>query len=90
MTTKPNKTLIGAGPRRESPRRLRFAMRSTKARKTRSTTNLAIYDVNPHLVEAGDGLEAVGSSTNHSSNLWADHISYSGFPTAWTWNIRTA
>ena len=75
MTTKPNKTLIGMG-RGANLRGASFAMRSYEGAKNQIYRNLAIYDVNPHLVEAGDDLEAVGSSTNHSSNLWADHISY--------------
>src|SRR5574344_2095327 len=75
MTTKPNKTLSGMG-RGANLRGASFAMRSYEGAKNQIYRNLAIYDVNPHLVEAGDGLEAVGSSTNHSSNLWADHISY--------------
>lgn len=75
MTTKPDKTLIGMG-RGANLRGASFVMRSYEGAKNQIYRNLAIYDVNPHLVEAGDGLEAVGSSSNHSSNLWADHISY--------------
>jgi len=75
MTTKPNKTLIGMG-RGANFRGASFVMRSHEGAKNQIYRNLAIYDVNPHLVEAGDGIEAVGSSSNHSANLWVDHISY--------------
>ncbi len=75
ITTKPNKTLIGMG-RGANLRGASIYMRSYEGSYNNIYRNLAIYDVNPHLVEAGDGLSIVGSSTNRTKQYWADHISY--------------
>lgn len=75
ITTKSNKTVIGLG-RGAALRGAAFAMRSYEGAKNQIWRNLALYDVNPHLIEAGDGLQANGEKTNRTSNLWADHISY--------------
>lgn len=75
ITTKPNKTLIGMG-RGAALRGASFNMRSAEGAKNQIYRNLAIYDVSPHLIEAGDGLTVVGTSSNRTSNFWADHISY--------------
>lgn len=75
ITTKPNKSLIGMG-RGAYLRGASIVVRSYEGSGNHIYRNLAIYDVNPHLVEAGDGLETVGSSSNHVKKFWADHISY--------------
>ena len=75
ITTKANKSVIGMG-RGAALRGVAFAMRANEGAKNQIYRNLALYDVNPHLVEGGDGLEASGGSSNRTSNLWADHISY--------------
>lgn len=75
ITTKPNKSLIGMG-RGANLRGASLFMRSYEGGENEIFRNLGIYDVNPSLVEAGDGLSAVGSSSDHTSKLWADHISY--------------
>jgi len=75
ITTKANKSVIGMG-RGAALRGVAFAMRTNEGAKNQIYRNLALYDVNPHLVEGGDGLEASGVSANRTANLWADHISY--------------
>jgi pectate lyase len=63
ITTKPNKTLVGMG-RGASLRGASLYMRSAEGASNQIYRNLAIYDVNPHLIEAGDGLSIVGGATN--------------------------
>ena len=75
ITTKPNKTLIGMG-RGANLRGASIVVRANEGSGNHIYRNLAIYDVNPHLIEGGDGLETVGNSSNHVKNFWADHISY--------------
>ena len=38
--------------------------------------NLAVYDVNPFMLEGRGGLEAGGNKGNELQNIWFDHISY--------------
>jgi len=75
ITTKPNKTLIGMG-RGANLRGASIYMRSNEGASNQIYRNLGIYDVNPHLVEGGDGLSIVGTSANRTKKYWADHISY--------------
>jgi pectate lyase len=75
ITTKANKTLVGMG-RGANLRGASIYMRSNEGAKNQIYRNLGIYDVNPHLVEGGDGLSIVGGSTNRTGKYWADHISY--------------
>jgi hypothetical protein len=67
---KPNKSVIGMG-RGANLRGVSIAMRGNESASNGIFRNLAIYDVNPHLIEAGDGL-----TTDNTSKFWADHISY--------------
>jgi len=75
ITTKANKTLVGMG-RGANLRGASIYMRSAEGAKNQIYRNLAVYDVNPHLVEGGDGLSIVGGSTDRTGKYWADHISY--------------
>ncbi|SHI95992.1 Ig-like domain-containing protein [Fibrobacter sp. UWP2] len=75
ITTKPNKSLVGMG-RGANLRGASIVVRSYEGSGNHIYRNLAIYDVNPHLIEGGDGLETVGSASNHVKGFWADHISY--------------
>lgn len=75
ITTKANKTLVGMG-RGANLRGASIAVRSNEGASNHIYRNLAIYDVNPHLIEGGDGLETVGTSEKHVKGFWADHISY--------------
>ena len=75
ITTKANKTLVGMG-RGANLRGAAIAVRSNEGASNHIYRNLAIYDVNPHLIEGGDGLETVGTASNHVKKFWADHISY--------------
>ena len=75
ITTKPNKSLVGMG-RGANLRGASIVVRSYEGSGNHIYRNLAIYDVNPHLIEGGDGLETVGSASNHVNKFWADHISY--------------
>jgi len=75
ITTKPNKTLVGMG-RGANLRGASIAIRSNEGSYNHVYRNLAIYDVNPHLIEGGDGLETVGTASAHVKKFWADHISY--------------
>jgi hypothetical protein len=75
ITTKPNKSLVGMG-RGANLRGASIVVRSYEGSGNHIYRNLAIYDVNPHLIEGGDGLETVGSASNHVKKFWADHISY--------------
>lgn len=75
IVTKANKSLIGMG-RGANLRGASIAVRSNENSGNHIYRNLAIYDVNPHLIEGGDGLETVGTSSNHLKKFWADHISY--------------
>jgi len=75
ITTKANKTLVGMG-RGANLRGASIYMRTAEGAKNQIYRNLGIYDVNPHLVEGGDGLSIVGGSTNRTGKYWADHVSY--------------
>jgi pectate lyase len=75
ITTKANKTLVGMG-RGANMRGAAIAIRSNEGSYNHIYRNLAIYDVNPHLIEGGDGLETVGTASKHVKGFWADHISY--------------
>ena len=75
ITTKPNKSLVGMG-RGANLRGAAIAVRSNEGSYNHIYRNLAIYDVNPHLIEGGDGLETVGTASKHVKGFWADHISY--------------
>ena len=75
ITTKPNKSLVGMG-RGANLRGASIVVRSYEGSGNHIYRNLAIYDVNPHLIEGGDGLETVGTSSKHVDKFWADHISY--------------
>lgn len=74
ITTKPNKSLVGMG-RGANLRGASIVVRSNEGSYNHIYRNLGIYDVNPHLIEGGDGLETVGSASNHVKKFWADHIS---------------
>ena len=56
ITTKPNKSLVGMG-RGANLRGASIAIRSNEGSYNHVYRNLAIYDVNPHLIEGGDGQE---------------------------------
>ena len=75
ITTKPNKSLVGMG-RGANLRGASIAVRSNEGSYNHIYRNLAVYDVNPHLIEGGDGLETVGTASKHVKGFWADHISY--------------
>jgi pectate lyase len=75
ITTRANKTLVGMG-RGANLRGAAIAVRSNEGASNHIYRNLAIYDVNPHLIEGGDGLETVGTASKHVKGFWADHISY--------------
>lgn len=75
ITTSANKSLVGMG-RGANLRGAAINPRSYEDGHNNIYRNLALYDVNPHLVEAGDGLSVDGSSSDHVKNFWADHISY--------------
>ncbi|SHL21236.1 Pectate lyase [Fibrobacter sp. UWEL] len=75
ITIKANKSLIGMG-RGANLRGASLNNRAYEGGHNNIYRNLAIYDVNPHLIEAGDGLETSGDKNTHIKNFWADHISY--------------
>lgn len=75
ITTRANKSVIGMG-RGANLRGAQIAMRSEESSSNVIFRNLAIYDGNPHLVEAGDGISTTGKSTNFTNKLWVDHVSY--------------
>ena len=75
ITTKSNKSLIGMG-RGANLRGAAIAVRTNEGSGNHIYRNLSIYDVNPHLIEGGDGLETVGTVASHIKKFWADHISY--------------
>lgn len=75
ITIKNNKSLIGMG-RGANLRGASLNNRTYEGAGNNIFRNLAIYDVNPHLIEAGDGLETSGNSSSHVKGFWADHISY--------------
>lgn len=75
ITIKNNKSLIGMG-RGANLRGASLNNRANEGAGNNIFRNLAIYDVNPHLIEAGDGLEITGNAGNEVSNFWFDHISY--------------
>lgn len=75
ITIKGNKSLVGMG-RGANLRGASLNNRWNEGGHNNIYRNLAIYDVNPHLIEAGDGLETSGDASHHIKNFWADHISY--------------
>lgn len=75
ITIRGNKSLVGMG-RGANLRGASLNNRHNEGGHNNIYRNLAIYDVNPHLIEAGDGLETSGNASNHIKNFWADHISY--------------
>ena len=75
ITTSADKSLVGMG-RGANLRGAAINPRSYENGHNNIYRNLALYDVNPHLVEAGDGLSVDGSSSDPVKNFWADHISY--------------
>lgn len=75
ITVRSNKSLIGMG-RGANLRGASIANRSYEGAANNIYRNLTFYDVNPHLIEAGDGLDVVGSNEKYVQNFWADHISY--------------
>ena len=75
ITIKANKSLIGMG-RGANLRGASLNNRAYEGGHNNIYRNLAIYDVNPHLIEAGDGLETSGNKDSHIKNFWADHVSY--------------
>ena len=75
ITTRANKSLVGMG-RGANLRGASIVVRSNEGSYNHIYRNLAIYDVNPHLIEGGDGLETVGTASKHVDKFWADHISY--------------
>lgn len=75
MTVKGNKSLVGMG-RGANMRGASWANRSYEGAHNNIYRNLALYDVNPHLIEGGDGLEVSGSGGKEVENMWFDHISY--------------
>lgn len=75
ITTSADKSLVGMG-RGANLRGAAINPRSYENGHNNIYRNLALYDVNPHLVEAGDGLSVDGASDNPVKNFWADHISY--------------
>lgn len=75
ITIRGNKSLIGMG-RGANLRGASLNNRHNEGGHNNIYRNLAIYDVNPHLIEAGDGLETSGDKNTHIKNFWADHISY--------------
>jgi pectate lyase len=62
-----NKTLIGIGVGRGAA--IRGASLNIGSSQQVILRNLRIYDVNPNLVEAGDGI-----TLNESSHIWLDHL----------------
>ncbi|WP_308363988.1 MULTISPECIES: RICIN domain-containing protein [unclassified Microbulbifer] len=63
-----NKTLVGLGPNS----RIEGANLDLRDSKNIIVRNLSIANVNPHLVEAGDGITLL-----NSSHVWIDHVSFS-------------
>ena len=75
ITIRGNKSLIGMG-RGANLRGASLNNRKNENAGNNIFRNLGIYDVNPHLIEAGDGLEVSGNKGNEVENIWFDHISY--------------
>ena len=71
ITTKANKSLVGMG-RGANLRGAAIAVRSNEGSGNHIYRNLGIYDVNPHLIEGGDGLETVGTASKHIDKFWAN------------------
>jgi len=67
---KSNKTIIGMG-RGASLRGAAFYSNSGSPQTNFIFRNLKIWDVNPHIVEAGDGI-----SLNSVTKLWVDHCTF--------------
>jgi pectate lyase len=67
LTIASNKTLIGIGSGRGAA--IRGASLLIGSSSQVILRNLRIYDINPHLVEAGDGI-----TLEESSHIWLDHL----------------
>ncbi|HVR18690.1 MAG TPA: hypothetical protein VMS65_03310, partial [Polyangiaceae bacterium] len=67
LTTGPNKTLVGLG-RGSILRGVSLTISQTQNVIVR---NLAFYDVNPEIIEAGDGV-----TIEASSRVWLDHLTF--------------
>ena len=67
LSTGPNKTLVGLG-RGSILRGVSLTIGQTQNVIVR---NLAFYDVNPEIIEAGDGVTIEGSS-----RVWLDHLTF--------------
>lgn len=65
-----NKSLIGMG-RGAKLRGASIYVRGAESASNAIFRNLAVYDVNPHMVEANDGI-----STDNTSKVWIDHCSF--------------
>lgn len=76
-TTRANKSLVGMG-RGANLRGASFDARSYEGGNNNIFRNLAVYDKNPHLIEAGDGISVDGDPAKGSyvSRIWVDHVSY--------------
>ncbi len=70
ITCRANKSLIGMG-RGANLRGSAITIRGNENGKNCIFRNLAIYDINPKFVEAGDGITPVTTS-----NIWIDHCSF--------------
>lgn len=65
-----NKTLVGMG-RGAKLRGASIYVRGAEGASNAIFRNLAVYDVNPHLIEANDGI-----SSDNTAKLWIDHCSF--------------
>jgi pectate lyase len=70
ITCRANKSLIGMG-RGANLRGSAITVRGNENGKNCIFRNLAIFDINPKFVEAGDGITPVTTS-----NIWVDHCSF--------------
>lgn len=70
ITCRANKSLIGMG-RGANLRGAALTVRGNENGKNCIFRNLAVYDINPKFVEAGDGITPVTTS-----NIWVDHCSF--------------
>jgi pectate lyase len=70
ITCRANKSLIGMG-RGANLRGSAITVRGNENGKNCIFRNLAIFDINPKYVEAGDGITPVTTS-----NIWVDHCSF--------------
>jgi hypothetical protein len=75
ITIRGNKSLVGMG-RGANLRGASLNNRKNENAGNNIFRNLGIYDINPHLIEAGDGLEVSGNIGDEVEKIWFDHISY--------------